>query len=94
MPLNLPRIVNAILEKYALQPDGDHGVAHWARVLDNGLRLANVTGADIEVVQLFAVFHDCKRVFVRLLLVLHQASLSEKLLQVRNRKMLPINMWQ
>ena len=62
MPLNLPRIVNAILEEYALSPDGDHGVAHWARVLENGLRLANVTGADIEVVQLFAVFHDYKRV--------------------------------
>jgi uncharacterized protein len=37
------------------------GVAHWARVLENGLRLANTTGANIEVVQLFAVFHDSKR---------------------------------
>jgi len=62
MPLNLPLVVQAILSEYALSPDGDHGVAHWARVLENGLRLANVTGADIEVVQLFAVFHDCKRV--------------------------------
>ena len=62
MPPNLPLVVQAILEEYALSPDGDHGVAHWARVLENGLRLANVTGADIEVVQLFAVFHDCKRV--------------------------------
>ena len=62
MPLNLPLVVQAILEEYALQPDGDHGVAHWARVLENGLRLANVTGANIEVVQLFAVFHDSKRV--------------------------------
>ena len=62
MPLNLPLVVHAILEEYALSPDGDHGVAHWARVLENGLRLANVTGADIEVVQLFAVFHDSKRV--------------------------------
>jgi len=62
MPLNLPLVVQAILEEYALSPDGDHGVAHWARVLENGLRLANVTGANIEVVQLFAVFHDSKRV--------------------------------
>jgi uncharacterized protein len=62
MPLNLPLIVRAILEEYALSPDGDHGVAHWARVLGNGLRLANVTGANIEVVELFAVFHDSKRV--------------------------------
>jgi uncharacterized protein len=62
MPLNLPLVVHAILEEYALSPHGDHGVAHWARVLEYGLRLANATGADIEVVQLFAVFHDSKRV--------------------------------
>ena len=37
-------------------------MAHWAHVLENGLRPANVTGADIEIVQLFAVFHDPKRV--------------------------------
>ena len=61
MPLNLPTIVHAILDQYALSLDGDHGVAHWARVLQNGLRLAKTTGANIEVVQLFAVFHDSKR---------------------------------
>ena len=62
MPLNLPRIVRAILEEYALSWHGDHGVAHWARVLENGLRLSAVTRANVEVVQLFAVFHDSKRV--------------------------------
>ena len=62
MPLNLPLIVHAILDEYVLPRDGDHGVAHWARVLENGLRLAKVTGANIEVVQLFALFHDSKRV--------------------------------
>ena len=54
--------MNSHSQTRILSPGGDHGVAHWARVLDNGLRLANVTGANIEVVQLFAVFHDCKRV--------------------------------
>lgn len=39
-----------------------HGVSHWARVLENGLRLAKETGASIEVVQLFAVFRDSRRV--------------------------------
>ena len=62
MPLNLPLVVRTILDEYALSPGGDHGVSHWARVLENGLRLANVTGANTEVVQLFAVFHDSKRV--------------------------------
>ncbi|PWB71516.1 MAG: hypothetical protein C3F15_12590 [Holophagae bacterium] len=41
---------------------GIHGVGHWARVLDAGLRVASVTGADPEVVSLFALFHDACRV--------------------------------
>ena len=60
--LNLNPIVHAILEEYALPWDGTHGVAHWARVLENGLRLAQETQANIEVVQLFAIFHDSRRV--------------------------------
>jgi uncharacterized protein len=62
MPLNLRLIVHAILEDYALPWHGTHGVAHWARVLENGLRLAEMTGADLEIVQLFALLHDSKRV--------------------------------
>ncbi len=31
-------------------------------MLENGLRLAELTGADVAVVQLFAVFHDARRV--------------------------------
>jgi uncharacterized protein len=60
--LNVPVILHAILEEYILPWDGDHGVAHWARVAENGLRLADETGADIEVVQLFAILHDSRRV--------------------------------
>ncbi len=59
--LNLKVIVHTILEDYALPWYGLHGVGHWARVLENGLRLAQVTGANAEVVQLFAVFHDSCR---------------------------------
>jgi len=38
-----------------------HGPAHWARVLMNGRLLAAETGADLQVVELFAILHDCKR---------------------------------
>jgi uncharacterized protein len=62
MAPNLHRILDAILEDYALPWDGHHGIAHWARVLENGLRLAGETGANIDVVRLFAVFHDSRRV--------------------------------
>ena len=60
--LNLKPLVHAILKGYALPLDGVHGIAHWARVLETGVRLSKVTGANIEVVRLFAVFHDSQRV--------------------------------
>jgi uncharacterized protein len=62
MALNVALILHAALEEYVLPWDGDHGIAHWARVLENGLRLAGETGADVEVVRLFAVLHDSRRV--------------------------------
>ncbi|NIS81553.1 MAG: hypothetical protein GTO14_15425 [Anaerolineales bacterium] len=40
---------------------GVHGVSHWARVLENGMMLAEETGAHVKVVQLFSVLHDSKR---------------------------------
>jgi hypothetical protein len=44
-------IVERILDQYALDPRGPHGVAHWARVLENGRRLARSTGATLHVVE-------------------------------------------
>lgn len=38
-----------------------HGIEHWHQVEYNGLLLAKKTGADIDVVRLFAIFHDSKR---------------------------------
>lgn len=57
-----PAIVAAILEGYTLPVRGVHGVVHWARVLENGLRIAEANGADRDVVTLFALFHDSRRV--------------------------------
>ncbi len=62
MAPNLKGILEAILDQYTLPKDGFHGVAHWARVLENGVRLAEETGANIEVIRLFAVLHDSKRI--------------------------------
>jgi uncharacterized protein len=59
---DFPAILAAILNEYALPFHGNHGVVHWARVLENGLRIAEDTGADREVVALFALFHDARRV--------------------------------
>ncbi len=57
-----PTILAAILDGYVLPVRGEHGIVHWARVLENGLRIAGANGADREVVTLFALFHDARRV--------------------------------
>ncbi len=57
-----PALVREILRGYTLPMMGDHGAGHWARVLENGLRMAPMTGADPVVVAHFAVFHDARRV--------------------------------
>lgn len=53
--------VTLVVERFALPRDSVHGPAHWARVLENGLRLAPLTGADPVVVSLFAILHDSCR---------------------------------
>jgi uncharacterized protein len=59
---DLSSIMSEILRGYALPVTGYHGVVHWSRVLENGLRVAEVTGGDREVVALFALFHDSRRI--------------------------------
>ena len=55
------KLIKTILSGYELPWDGIHGITHWARVLENGLRLTEQNGADPEIIALFAIFHDCKR---------------------------------
>jgi uncharacterized protein len=59
--MDTARIIAEILKDYPLSPWGAHGLAHWARVMENGLKLAQATGANVEVVRLFALFHDSRR---------------------------------
>ena len=54
-------LVRAIQWQYRLRWGGIHGVAHWVRVREMGLYLAERTGASAAVVELFAVFHDACR---------------------------------
>ncbi len=55
------KLVKTIIEQYEQPLNGIHGLTHWARVLENGRRLAQLTGANLAVVELFAVFHDSRR---------------------------------
>ena len=61
MAINMRPIIRRIVEEYPLPLEGVHGIAHWARVLDIGLRLSDDNGADVDFVMLFALFHDSKR---------------------------------
>jgi len=55
-------LIQAIRAQYTLPWRGTHGITHWARVREAGLRLAARTGAHPAVVELFAVLHDaCRR---------------------------------
>jgi uncharacterized protein len=38
-----------------------HGVSHWVRVMENGLRIGRENGANLEVVKYFSYLHDCSR---------------------------------
>lgn len=54
-------LVEVIRREFVLSWHGIHGASHWARVRSNGLRLAGLTGANPDVVELFAFLHDLKR---------------------------------
>jgi uncharacterized protein len=55
-------VLQAIRGQYALAWGGLHGISHWARVYDNGARIAAAAGGDPEVLLLFCFFHDACRV--------------------------------
>ena len=59
---NMTAIITRILRGYTLPVRGIHGVSHWARVTENGLRVGEINGADRDVIALFALFHDSCRV--------------------------------
>jgi uncharacterized protein len=55
-------LMDVIQEQYRLPWEGIHGIRHWARVRENGLRIAaHLPDVNTTVVELFAVFHDAGR---------------------------------
>ena len=53
--------IDFLARKYQLDHNSFHGLEHWFRVLINGRIIAAETGADIKVVEYFAVLHDVMR---------------------------------
>jgi uncharacterized protein len=54
-------LIKVIRQQFPLAWNSLHGAPHWARVRENGLRLAPLTGANPRVVELFAFLHDSRR---------------------------------
>jgi uncharacterized protein len=55
-------LIHTVVTQFALNTRGIHGPLHWGRVLESGLALSRMTGANRQVVSLFAFFHDSKRI--------------------------------
>ena len=56
-----PALLAAVRRQFRLDWGGVHGAPHWARVRLNGLAIAARSGARIDVIELFAFFHDSCR---------------------------------
>ena len=49
------------MSQFRLPEPSCHGASHWLKVLRNGMQLCRSHHAEVEVVRLFAVFHDSRR---------------------------------
>ena len=58
---NRSELLGYLRQQLSIDWFGHHGIAHWARVRANGLMLADSVGANKHVVELFAFFHDARR---------------------------------
>lgn len=62
MTIKKKELLEYLKGHFRLDWNGIHGAGHWARVLHNGLAIAEHEGARIDVVTLFAFLHDHERV--------------------------------
>jgi len=62
-------LIQRVVFQFALSRQGIHGPMHWGRVMENGLRLADETGANKNIVSLFALLNynlrDKRPIYVR-----------------------------
>ena len=55
-------LLERVIDSIPARTHGIHGLPHWIRVERNGLDLAVAEGGDQDVVSLFALFHDSRRI--------------------------------
>jgi uncharacterized protein len=59
--INFDALWDHVTKGFQCDPDSIHGPTHWRRVEQNALKISAMNGAQIDVVKLFAVFHDSRR---------------------------------
>jgi uncharacterized protein len=61
MDMKSDKLLQHILDQSELAQDSIHSSTHWQSVEAFGLKIAPFTGADQELVRLFAILHDSRR---------------------------------
>jgi len=54
-------LISLLKATFRLDLHGIHGLSHWSRVRINGLKIAQINGANKRVIELFSFLHDVKR---------------------------------
>lgn len=57
----IEELLEMVQKQFQINWYGIHGISHWQRVRENGFRLAELTQANLAVVELFAYLHDSGR---------------------------------
>jgi uncharacterized protein len=61
MVIDFDNLWEHVCSQFPCRASSLHGPGHWRRVERNGLLLSAHTGANTDVVRLFALFHDSRR---------------------------------
>ncbi len=60
--MNFDELWNYVIDLSGASRQGIHGPGHWARVERNGLLIIAENGGDPDILRLFALFHDSRRI--------------------------------
>jgi uncharacterized protein len=60
-PINFDAVWDKVTQEFQCGPDSIHGSERWRRVERYALKISAGNAAAVEVVRLFAVFHDSRR---------------------------------
>jgi len=60
-PINFDAVWDRVAKDFKCDLNSIHGPKHWRRVEENALKISATNSAVVDVVRLFAAFHDSRR---------------------------------